>query len=131
MISLAFSIENSIAQSIQTKEGTVGDKEVKEVVKYYMGFYTREPVREFESDETESIQDQHLSYIASLVERKKVLIAGPFEDKEEHEIRGILIFKVDSIEVARELMASDPAVLAGRLNYFIRPWLGERGACLK
>jgi uncharacterized protein YciI len=43
----------------------------------------------------------------------KLILAGPFAD--EGDLRGMLVFRVDSPEEAKALAAQDPAVKAGRL----------------
>ena len=52
----------------------------------------------------------------------KLLLAGPFMGGE---IRGIYIFDVTTVEEARELTATDPAIKAGRLEMELRPWFGS------
>ncbi|HET9524688.1 MAG TPA: YciI family protein [Pyrinomonadaceae bacterium] len=74
---------------------------------------------------TEAIQKAHLENIQRLADMKKLVVAGPFGDKGT--LRGIFVFKVASIEEARELAATDPAVQAGRLALQIHPWLVPEG----
>lgn len=54
-----------------------------------------------------------------------MVVAGPFGDNGP--LRGIFVFKVGSIDEARELAATDPAVKAGRLAIDIHPWLVPEG----
>ena len=75
--------------------------------------------------ETEAIQKAHLENINRLAETKKLVVAGPFGDNGT--LRGIFVFRVNSIEEARELAASDPAVKAGRLALQIHPWVVPEG----
>lgn len=70
--------------------------------------------------QTEAIQKAHLANINKLAELKKLVVAGPFGDNGT--LRGIFVFRVNSIEEARELAATDPAVQAGRLALQIHPW---------
>jgi uncharacterized protein YciI len=75
--------------------------------------------------ETEAIQKAHLANIGRLAEMKKLVVAGPFGD--DGTLRGIFVFRVDSIEEARSLAATDPAVQAGRLALQIHPWVVPEG----
>jgi len=56
---------------------------------------------------------------------KKLVVAGPFGDNGR--LRGIFVFKVNSIDEARSLAATDPAVQAGRLALQIHPWTVPEG----
>jgi len=75
--------------------------------------------------ETEAIQKAHLANIVRLAGLKKLVVAGPFGD--DGTLRGIFVFRVDSIEEARSLAATDPAVQAGRLALQIHPWIVPDG----
>ena len=41
------------------------------------------------------------------------------------DVRGIYIFDVTTVDEARELTATDPAIKAGRLQMEIRRWFGS------
>jgi len=56
---------------------------------------------------------------------KKLVVAGPFGD--DGRLRGIFVFKVASIDEARALAATDPAVQAGRLALQIHAWVVPEG----
>jgi len=74
---------------------------------------------------TEELQKAHIANIVRLAGLKKLVVAGPFGD--DGALRGIFIFKVGTIEEARELAATDPAVKAGRLALDIHPFLVPDG----
>ncbi|MEP6741602.1 MAG: ubiquitin-like small modifier protein 1 [bacterium] len=78
---------------------------------------------------TEELQRAHLANIVRLAELKKLVVAGPFGD--DTPLRGIFVFRVASIDEARELAATDPAVKAGRLKLDIHPWIVPEGFCPK
>jgi uncharacterized protein YciI len=74
---------------------------------------------------TEEIQKGHMANINKLAEMKKLVAAGPFGDNGR--LRGIFVFRVGSLEEARALTATDPAVQAGRLAVDIHPWMVPEG----
>ena len=75
--------------------------------------------------ETEAIQKAHLENINRLAEMKKLVVAGPFGDNGT--LRGIFVFRVASLEEARALAETDPAVKAGRLALIFHPWMVPEG----
>lgn len=74
---------------------------------------------------TEEIQKGHMANINRLAEMKKLVAAGPFGDNGR--LRGIFVFRVASLEEAKVLTATDPAVQAGRLAMDIHPWMVPEG----
>ena len=92
----------------------------------YLAFLTRgDKWTPEKTPATEAIQKAHLENINKLAEMKKLVVAGPFGDNGR--LRGIFVFKVDSIDEARSLAATDPAVQAGRLALQIHPWQVPEG----
>lgn len=71
------------------------------------------------------IQQGHLANIGRLAELGKIIIAGPFGDNTDW--RGIFIFNAASKEEVKELLQTDPAIKAGRLDYEIHPWWTAKG----
>ena len=64
-----------------------------------------------------------MANIGRLAKAGKLVLAGPF--LEEGELRGIYIFNVVSIEEAKALTASDPAIQAGSLIMELKTWYGS------
>ncbi len=92
----------------------------------YLGFLTRGAKWTPEqTPATAELQKAHLANIVRLAEMKKLVVAGPFGDNTS--LRGIFVFKVASIDEARALAETDPAVQAGRLAIEMHPWLVPEG----
>lgn len=60
-----------------------------------------------------------------LHQQGKLIMAGPFLDDSDR--RGVVVYRVGSVEEARELGAGDPAVKAGRLMIDVHPWMTFKG----
>lgn len=92
----------------------------------YLAFLTRgEKWTPEKTPATEEIQKGHMANINRLAEMKKLVAAGPFGD--DGRLRGIFVFRVGSLDEAKTLTASDPAVQAGRLAMDIHPWMVPEG----
>ncbi|MCG9712201.1 YciI family protein [Shewanella insulae] len=91
--------------------------------RYVMAMLKRGPNREQSKAEAERLQRAHLDNIGRLAEEGKLVLAGPF--LEEGDLRGIYIFNVTSVEEAKALTESDPAIKAGRLIMELHPWYGS------
>ena len=90
---------------------------------YVMAFLKAGPNRNQDSTRAAELQRAHLDNITRMAEEGDLVLAGPFLDNGE--IRGIYIFDVKTVEEARELTATDPAVQAGRLEMELHPWYGS------
>lgn len=67
----------------------------------------------------------HMENINRLVEEGKMMVAGPL-GKNEKLYRGIFILgNVKTIEEAKELLQTDPAIQNGLLDVEIYPWYGS------
>ena len=90
---------------------------------YVMAFLKAGPNSDLSKEEAARLQLAHLKNIDRLAAAGKLALAGPFMDKGP--IRGIYIFNVQSLEEARELTSSDPAIKAGSLVMELHPWYGS------
>ncbi len=92
----------------------------------YLAFLVRgEKWTPEKTPQTQEIQKGHMANINRLAEMKKLVVAGPFGD--DGKLRGIFVFRVASMEEARSLTMTDPAVQAGRLALDLHPWLVPEG----
>lgn len=89
---------------------------------YVFAYLKAGPNRDQDSLEAINLQKAHLENIGRMAKAGKLVLAGPFMDN--HEVKGIYIFAVESMEEAKELTDSDPAVKAGRLIMELHPWYG-------
>ena len=90
---------------------------------YIMANLIKGPNRSQDSITAAMLQRAHLDNITRLAEAGKLILAGPFLD--DGEVRGIYIFDVKTIEEAKKLTETDPAIQAGRLAMELRPWYGS------
>jgi uncharacterized protein YciI len=96
------------------------------LVPTYLAFLTRgEKWTPEKTPATEEIQKGHMANINRLAQMKKLVAAGPFGD--DGQLRGIFVFRVASLEEAKTLTATDPAVQAGRLAMDIHQWMVPEG----
>lgn len=118
-ISLSFAQENfdeALAKKLGADE--YGMK------KYVIAFlYRGDRVSEYSEAERAEIQKGHMANITKLAEEGKMVLAGPFFGNEE--LRGLFFFAVESLEEAKVLTESDPAVKAGVLKMDLKEWYGS------
>ena len=91
--------------------------------KYVIAFLKRGPNQDLDSVEAAQLQRAHLDNIFRLADEGKLVLAGPFLDTGD--IRGIYIFNVETVEEAKTLTETDPAIQAGRFAMELHPWYGS------
>ena len=91
--------------------------------KYVMAFLKEGPIRETDSVKAAALQKAHLENIFRMADEGKLVLAGPFLD--DNPIRGIYIFNVPTLEEARKLTETDPAIQAGSLVMELHEWYGS------
>lgn len=91
--------------------------------RYVLAFLKSGPNRDQDSTTAAELQAAHMANIERMAENGDLALAGPFLD--DGELRGIYIFDVETVEEARALTETDPAIQAGRLEMELHPWYGS------
>jgi uncharacterized protein YciI len=96
-----------------------------EMTTYQVGFLKKGPSwTPAETPELQELQKAHLAHIQKMGESGKLLVAGPFSDGGD--LRGMFIFRVETLEEAKALAEQDPAVKTGRLVIEWHPWFAAK-----
>lgn len=66
----------------------------------------------------------HMENIQRLVDEGKLVVAGPFGENDKN-WRGLFILNVKTVEEAKELVRTDPAIKAGIFDVELVPWYGS------
>jgi uncharacterized protein YciI len=96
-----------------------------EMSTYQVAFYRKGPAwTPSTTPEHQKLQSEHLAHIGKMADTGKLILAGPFSDGGD--LRGMLIFRVDTPEEAKTFAEQDPAVKAGRLVLEWHPWFAAK-----
>ena len=90
---------------------------------YVMAFLKEGPNQSLDSAAGAQLQRAHLDNIFRMADEGKLAVAGPFLDGGD--LKGVYIFNVKTVEEAKALTESDPAIKAGRLVMELHPWYGS------
>jgi uncharacterized protein YciI len=72
-------------------------------------------------EESNKLFEGHMANIGKLAKEGKLVVAGPFM-KNDRNYRGIYIFNVETVEEAKALVATDPAIQSNLLEAELTPW---------
>ena len=111
----------SVYDSVYAKKLGADDYGMKT---YIMAFLRSGKVSSKDKEESQRLQMEHLNNIVRLAEEGVLVLAGPFMSSDQ-DIRGIYIFDVTTIEEAKKLTETDPAIQAGVLEMELIPWYGS------
>lgn len=75
-------------------------------------------------DERKKLFMGHMANINRLADEGKLLIAGPMGENAQN-YEGIFVFNVATVDEAKALVASDPAIAAGALSVDLYQWYGS------
>ena len=90
---------------------------------YVIAFLKKGPNRPTDSIHATELQRAHLDNIGKLAEEGKLVLAGPFFGNDS--LRGIYVFNVSTIEEAKLLTETDPAIQYGSLKMELKQWYGS------
>jgi uncharacterized protein len=82
---------------------------------------------ELDAESLERLQNEHLAFLDGLRADGRAVTTGPFLDQDDVRMRGMVIYRVASVEAAREIALTDPLVVAGRLEVEAMTFLGPPG----
>ncbi|PWJ39375.1 YciI family protein [Sediminitomix flava] len=88
---------------------------------YVMAFLKKGPNRDQDSLAAAELQKAHMLNIERMAEEGKLVMAGPFYENDQ-ELQGLYLFNVETIEEAKALTETDPAIKAGRLKMELMQW---------
>jgi len=77
-----------------------------------------------DKEEKTKLFQGHMNNIKRLVAEGKLFVAGPF-GKNELTYRGLFILNVKTVEEAKQLCDTDPAIKAGIFDVELIPWYGS------
>ena len=84
---------------------------------------------EIKGDERKAVFKGHFDNMNRLAKEGKLAVAGPFNDP-DRKYRGLFILAVPTVEEARLLAETDPAVKSGILIVEYVPWFGSASLML-
>ena len=90
---------------------------------YVVAFLKAGPNRVTDTTALRELQRAHQDSRLRLAEEGKILLLGPFLD--DGTLRGFSIYNVTSLEEARALSETDPALQVGHLEVELHPWYGS------
>ena len=76
----------------------------------------------------EDLQRAHLNHFREMHLAGKLVVAGPFDEQSDPALRGLCLYRVETLAEARKLAEADPMVRAGRLSVDVLAWWVEKGA---
>jgi uncharacterized protein YciI len=125
---VAFALAATFVAADQAPAPAASAPAASEMTQYYMVFLRRGPAwTAAATPESTKVSQGHMANIQRLTKEGKMVVAGPFDGQSgDRALAGIFILRAASMEEAKGLTESDPAVKAGRFVYEIAPWWGPK-----
>lgn len=71
-----------------------------------------------DAEKDKEILEVHISYLNKLIEKEQIYAKGPFTDHSG----GLIIYRANSYEEAKELAENDPAIVEGSRRLTLKEW---------
>jgi uncharacterized protein YciI len=107
-------------------------KQEYEMKKYWLVFLMKGPNRNQDSATAARIQTAHLNNIDRLHKEGKIIMAGPmgYPKGQSRDLSGIFIMDAKDSTEAASYVATDSAIITGRLRFELHPWWTAKGTYL-
>jgi hypothetical protein len=92
---------------------------------YQVALFKRGPQWGRDPGDAKALQNERLQYLARLERDGKIALAGAFTDRGLY--HSMIVFRVNSIDEAKGLIAEMPSIKSEKLVYEIHPWLSADG----
>ncbi|HVW79597.1 MAG TPA: YciI family protein [Mycobacteriales bacterium] len=83
---------------------------------------------DLDDETTRLLFGQHLGHFANMSDAGHLMVSGPLSDQPDDALRGVCLYRVGSVEEARQLAEQDPAVQAGLFSVDVMTWRTAKGA---
>lgn len=122
------SLDRSSAVAARQASPQAAASQPTEMQQYFMVFLRRGPAwTTAVTPQTTEVSRAHRANIDRLTKEGRMVVAGPFDGQSgEKALAGIFILRVETMNEAKAVAESDPAVRAGRFIYEIAPWWGPK-----
>lgn len=87
---------------------------------YVMVFLKTGPAKITDTNQAKTLLMGHMSNMGKMASEGKLILAGPMMDNTG--LEGIFVFNVKTVEEAKTLTQTDPAVKAGMFSVEYHPW---------
>ena len=86
---------------------------------------------DYDDETLDRIQAEHLAFYAQLRASGHVLTNGPMHGQPDESLRGLAVYTAATVDEARALAETDPAVVAGRLAVEAMTYLTVPGTMIR
>lgn len=103
-------------------------KQVSKGRQYVLAFLKKGSTETTDTLLQQKLQMEHLQFLFTLKEQKKISIFGPVLNG--NDLEGIIIFNSDKIDEVKKILDNEPYMKQGMMKYELFQWFGLPGAVL-